>query len=96
MGKNKLKKILGNLLDKIRKFEMNETVIYKVLAFLRLKKILGNFCLSNNRWVLLLRDMQKKIKKKKKKTHTHIIIYVKPMFYCKQQRKHANFCLFTN
>ena len=27
MGKNKLKKILGNLLDKIRKFDMNETVI---------------------------------------------------------------------
>ena len=33
MGKNKLQKILGDLLDTLRKLYMNETIIQKFLAF---------------------------------------------------------------
>ena len=60
MGKNKLYKILGDLLDKLRKLYMNEAIIKKFLALVMLKKILGNFCFSeqifykNNRWVPLI------------------------------------------
>ena len=36
MRKIKLKKILGNLLDKLRKLYMNGVVILKFLAFLKL------------------------------------------------------------
>ena len=46
MEKNELYKILGDLIDKLRKLYMNETIIYKFLAFVRLKKTLGNFCFS--------------------------------------------------
>ena len=37
-------KILGNLLDMLRKLYMNGTVIWKFLAFPKLQKILGKFC----------------------------------------------------
>ena len=43
MFKIKLYKIVGNLLDKLRKLWMNGVVIKKFLAFLQLQKILGNF-----------------------------------------------------
>ena len=46
MRKIKLQKILGNLLDMLGKLKMNETVIQKFSAFLKLQKILGNFCFS--------------------------------------------------
>ena len=36
MGKIQLQKIVGNLLDKLRKLYMNGTVIFKFLAFLKL------------------------------------------------------------
>ena len=35
MGKIQLQKIVGNLLDKLRKLYMNGTVIFKFLAFLQ-------------------------------------------------------------
>ena len=38
--------MVGNLLDWLRKLFMNGTVIEKFLAFLKVWKILGNFCLS--------------------------------------------------
>ena len=54
------KKIVGNLLDKFRKLYVNGTVIWKFLAALKLKKILGNIFFSeqkfnrkNSRWVPL-------------------------------------------
>ena len=58
-----LKKIVGNLLDMLRKLYMNGTVVYsrKFLAFLRLKKFLGNLCFSeqifyeNSLWVHLFK-----------------------------------------
>ena len=46
MRKIKLQKIVGNLLDMLRKLYVNETVIQKFVAFLKLQKILGNFCFS--------------------------------------------------
>ena len=46
MGKIKLQKIIGNLLDKLRKLYMNGTVIQKFLTFLKLQKTLSNFCFS--------------------------------------------------
>ena len=46
MGKIKLQKIVGNLLDKLRKLYMNGMVIQKFLAFLKLQKIVGNYCFS--------------------------------------------------
>ena len=46
MRKTKLQKIIGNLFDKFRKLYVNGTVVYKFLAFLKLSKILGNFCFS--------------------------------------------------
>ena len=46
MGRIKLQKILGNLLDKLRKLYMNGTVIQKFLTFLKLQKTLSNFCFS--------------------------------------------------
>ena len=46
MGKIRLQKIVGNLSDKLQKLYMNGTVIEKFLAFLKLLKILGNFCFS--------------------------------------------------
>ena len=39
-----MQKIVGNLLDMLRKLYMNGTVIQKFLAFPKLQKILGNFC----------------------------------------------------
>ena len=46
-GKIKLKKkIVRNLLDRLRKLYMSGTVIEKFLAFSKLWKILGNFCFS--------------------------------------------------
>ena len=44
--KIKPQKIVGNLLYKLRKLYMNETFIYKFLAVLKKKKILGNVCFS--------------------------------------------------
>ena len=44
MRKIKLQKIVGNLLDKLRKLYMIGIVIQKLLAFLKVQKILGNFC----------------------------------------------------
>ena len=46
MGKIKLQKIVGNLLDKRREFYMNGTIIWKFLVVLKWYKILGNICLS--------------------------------------------------
>ena len=46
MGKIKLEKIVGNLLDKLRKLYMNGTFIQKFLAFLKLQQIVGNFYFS--------------------------------------------------
>ena len=46
MGKIELQKIVGNLLDKRRKLSRNGTVIQKFIAFLKLQKILGKFCFS--------------------------------------------------
>ena len=60
MRKIKLQKIVGNLIDKLRKLYMNGTVIQEFLAFPKVQKILGNFCLSEQifyrklcRWVPL-------------------------------------------
>ena len=56
MRKIKRQKIVGNLLDMLRKLNMKGTVIQKFLAFLKLQKILGNFCFpeqiftENGRW----------------------------------------------
>ena len=47
MGKIKLQKIVGNLLDKLRKLYMNGTVIKKFLAFIQ--------AIENSRQFLLLR-----------------------------------------
>ena len=55
----KLQKIVGNLLDVLRKLYINGTVIQKFLAFLKLQKMLGNFSSPNRyftettRWVPL-------------------------------------------
>ena len=46
MGKIKLQKMVGNLFDKLRKLDLNGTVIWKLLAFPKLSKILGKFCFS--------------------------------------------------
>ena len=46
MGRIKLQKIVGNLLDKLRKLYMNGTVIQKFSTFLKLQKTLSNFCFS--------------------------------------------------
>ena len=59
MRKIKLKKILGNLLDKLRKLCMNGVVILKSLAFLNLyKKFLAiaspnRYFPDSSQWVLL-------------------------------------------
>ena len=42
MRKIILQKILGNLLDKLRKSYRNGTVVKKLFTFLKLQKILGN------------------------------------------------------
>ena len=60
---HELEKIVGNLLDMLRKLYMNGTVVYsrKFLAFLRLNKFLGNLCFSeqifyeNSFWVPLFK-----------------------------------------
>ena len=44
--KNRLGRVVGVLLDQLRKLYMNGTVIQKFSAFLKVQKILGNFCLS--------------------------------------------------
>ena len=44
--KIKPQKIVGNLLHKLRKLYMNGTFIYKFIAVLKKKKILGNICFS--------------------------------------------------
>ena len=43
MREIKLQKIVGNLLDKLRKLYLNGTVVQKFLVVLK-KKILGNIC----------------------------------------------------
>ena len=46
MRKIKLKKIVVSLLHKLRKLYMKGTVIQKFKAFLKLWKILSNFCFA--------------------------------------------------
>ena len=46
MRKIELQKIVGSLFDMLRKLYINGTVIQKFLAFLKLQKIVGNFCFS--------------------------------------------------
>ena len=46
MWQIKLQKIVGNLLDKLRKLYLKGTVIWEFLVVLKQKKILGYICLS--------------------------------------------------
>ena len=46
MRKIKRLKIVGNLLDELRKLYMNRTVNERVLTILEYEKILGNICFS--------------------------------------------------
>ena len=50
MRRFELQKIVGNLLHMLRKLNMNGTVNQKFLAFLKLQKILGNFCFSEKKY----------------------------------------------
>ena len=46
MGRIKLQKIVGNLLDKLRKLYLNGTLFQKFLAVFKQQNVVGNICFS--------------------------------------------------